>query len=392
MDSFPATFGLVFTDAIEHARTHTAKLAGDVTRTTLTRVTNSIHQGALEGLSMPHIAERIDDRLLEQIIPGQSRATVIARTETIRASNYGSQAAARGTGLTLNKVWLATLDGRQRETHAAANGQTKALDTPYDVGGWSLAFPGDPNGPGEETIQCRCTEYYEEDASAAAEPEVDPDVVEDFAPATNIKDAERYAMRQFDLDKVDYKQMSLDQANEMNHALTRLTRAQGVPKQWRSIHPMSSAVAKTERSTLMSVRTRSVSTPGGPTVPKMHLEYNAREFSPAKLRKTLEGMSNRGYTRGMLTVDDLVTHEFGHLLAGEGAPNLAALNAREAKFVELVHGALGGRAKARAVMNPILGSYSQSCATETWAEYFRAYHKRLLPDGTDAIARFFSRL
>lgn len=48
-------------------------------------------------------------------------------------------------------------DDRTRESHVLANGQVRPMLAPFDVGGSSLMFPGDPTGPAQEVIQCRCT-------------------------------------------------------------------------------------------------------------------------------------------------------------------------------------------------------------------------------------------
>lgn len=51
----------------------------------------------------------------------------------------------------------AASDERTRETHNAANGQERAYNEPFSVGGFSGMYPLDPSLPAEETIQCRCT-------------------------------------------------------------------------------------------------------------------------------------------------------------------------------------------------------------------------------------------
>jgi SPP1 gp7 family putative phage head morphogenesis protein len=94
------------------------------------------------------------------------RAEMIARTETHGAANYGSQEAAKQTGLPLAREWLAAADDRTRETHREANGQVVGMDDTFRVGDSDLAFPGDPSGPGEEVINCRCAVGYIVDDAA----------------------------------------------------------------------------------------------------------------------------------------------------------------------------------------------------------------------------------
>jgi hypothetical protein len=83
----------------------------------------------------------------------------ILRTEMNRAHNLAAQS--QQTELAqqvpgLRKQWLATGDTRTRLSHLSAHGQVVAVGKPFQVGGASLMFPGDPAGPAHETINCRC--------------------------------------------------------------------------------------------------------------------------------------------------------------------------------------------------------------------------------------------
>jgi HK97 family phage portal protein len=163
-------FGILFDQTIQYARQHSSRLIVQITDSTRRQVQNKIQEGVTAGLSIPNIAALIDELYLEQIIP--NRSTVIARTETIRATNYGAGAAARGTGLDLGKGWLATTDGFAREGHVEAMNRYRTnlipIDTPYEVapepgGNYDrLDYPGDPAGAAENTIQCRCAPFYRE--------------------------------------------------------------------------------------------------------------------------------------------------------------------------------------------------------------------------------------
>lgn len=54
-------------------------------------------------------------------------------------------------------VHNSTADHRTRLDHRLAEGQRVPVGTPFQVGGHELRFPGDPLGPANQTIQCRCT-------------------------------------------------------------------------------------------------------------------------------------------------------------------------------------------------------------------------------------------
>jgi hypothetical protein len=85
----------------------------------------------------------------------QTRANLIARTESTGAANFGAHQALVMEGVK-SKVWLATNDTRTRKTHLAADGEEVGILKKFMVGGAALEFPGDPSGPITETAGCRC--------------------------------------------------------------------------------------------------------------------------------------------------------------------------------------------------------------------------------------------
>lgn len=122
-----------------------------------------VERGIRDGLGIDKVTEQID--LLLTATGSErwpNRAVTVARTETMGAVNAGViraaqlDADARGE-LAPFKVWIATEDDRTRPTHKAADGQRTLLSQPFMVGGAQLLFPGDPRGPANEVINCRCT-------------------------------------------------------------------------------------------------------------------------------------------------------------------------------------------------------------------------------------------
>jgi len=71
--------------------------------------------------------------------------------------NDANMAFAARSNEELVKIWLATADLRTREAHRLADGQRRAPNMPFDVGGEALMFPGDPSGSAGNVISCRCT-------------------------------------------------------------------------------------------------------------------------------------------------------------------------------------------------------------------------------------------
>lgn len=124
----------------------------DMLRTVLT-------QGADEGWSVDEIAQNIGD-----LYDGWSgaRAPRIARTETIKAFNYGCEQQGIAEGMS-NKRWISALDERTRQPpesdfdHWAAHGETVPILDPFTNTGEDLDFPGAPGGSPGNVINCRCT-------------------------------------------------------------------------------------------------------------------------------------------------------------------------------------------------------------------------------------------
>lgn len=114
------------------------------------------------GEGIPELRRRIDSVLsTTETERWPNRATVIARTETIGALNAGRMEAflamaAEEPDVQFETIWLSTSDARTRETHVEADQQRVPLGSPFTVGGFQLWFPGDPTGPPQEVIQCRC--------------------------------------------------------------------------------------------------------------------------------------------------------------------------------------------------------------------------------------------
>ena len=81
----------------------------------------------------------------------EGRAETVARTET--ASVYGAASQAAVEADYAFKRWLSASDADVRDSHAAVNGEVVPVDEVFSNG---LAYPGDPSGPPEEVINCRC--------------------------------------------------------------------------------------------------------------------------------------------------------------------------------------------------------------------------------------------
>ena len=96
------------------------------------------------GLSAEATATAIRERI-PQVIPAS--AEMLAQTELTALVNERSIVAAQNQFPGAAKTWLTVGDNRVRAAHAHAEGQTVPIDQPFQVGGASLMYPGDPSGP-----------------------------------------------------------------------------------------------------------------------------------------------------------------------------------------------------------------------------------------------------
>lgn len=120
-------------------------------------IMNSITQSIIQGESIPETARR-----LARDTASTDRKAMIryARTAMTGAQNAGRMETltrAQGMGIRVKKQWLATLDGRTRDSHQALDGVIADVKDKFPNG---LMYPGDPAGPAGEVYNCRCTLVY----------------------------------------------------------------------------------------------------------------------------------------------------------------------------------------------------------------------------------------
>lgn len=132
------------------------QLAGQVTETTYQAIKDTLSEGAAAGESIPDLAVRVRDVF---DVASTARSQMIARTEVISAYNGSASLAAAQLpdDVVGGQEWISTSDGRTREDHADADGQTVGVGEAFTVGGEQLAYPGDPSASPDNVINCRCT-------------------------------------------------------------------------------------------------------------------------------------------------------------------------------------------------------------------------------------------
>lgn len=138
-------------------------------------------QGVLQGESVGQIADRLtsayggsftiedirraNEKTAKQIaneLARKNRDAAIrnARTMTTGAQNAGridSYKRAQNMGIKMRQEWIATLDNRTRHEHRVLDGQKVEVGQPFEVDGYTIRFPGDPQAAPEMVWNCRCT-------------------------------------------------------------------------------------------------------------------------------------------------------------------------------------------------------------------------------------------
>lgn len=109
----------------------------------------------------PEQVDRMVGRYRERYV--RYRSEVVARTEALRAVHSGNEEMYRqaiDAGQValgqLRRTWVSARDERVRGSHAHLNGEVRGMDETWVGTFGELRFPGDPDAPPEETVQCRC--------------------------------------------------------------------------------------------------------------------------------------------------------------------------------------------------------------------------------------------
>jgi SPP1 gp7 family putative phage head morphogenesis protein len=137
--------------AVAWIQEHAAETVDGITKATRQAIADSVERALTEQFSIDDLIKEISDD-----IGDADRAEVIARTETMRASNQGlleswDQATDKGllTGSEL-KVWIVTPDDRLCPICEPLDEEKRELDDTFNVDGDEIDGP--PAHP-----RCRCT-------------------------------------------------------------------------------------------------------------------------------------------------------------------------------------------------------------------------------------------
>lgn len=116
------------------------------------KLTSAFTASILSGDSIPKMAQKISE------VAEMDRHAAVrnARTMCTGAENAGRSNGykrAEAMGIDLKQQWVATLDGRTRDSHRELDGEIIKVGEKFSNG---CRFPGDPEGAARETYNCRC--------------------------------------------------------------------------------------------------------------------------------------------------------------------------------------------------------------------------------------------
>ncbi|MFA5252736.1 MAG: phage minor head protein, partial [Phycisphaerae bacterium] len=127
-----------------------AEKVKEINDTTKEKLQKTLTEGIADGEGIPKLRNRVIEVMGEA---KTSKAIKIARTETHNTVGSGTAETYAAAGVK-KKEWITSIDGRERLSHAALNGEVVEMDEPFSNG---LDYPGDPSGDAEEVVNCRCS-------------------------------------------------------------------------------------------------------------------------------------------------------------------------------------------------------------------------------------------
>ncbi len=138
--------------ALNFLNSHVARFSFEVNKSTRDALRGALTEKITAGATQADLSAAVAD-IFDQA--KGYRSARIARTETAIAGNAGILDGLKQAGIE-NKRWISSRDEKVRDSHAIADGQEVPIEESFDVGGYFLDHPGDPEGPPSEIINCRC--------------------------------------------------------------------------------------------------------------------------------------------------------------------------------------------------------------------------------------------
>lgn len=143
-------------------RTRTTRALRDIAFTasdaTTGRMTADIADAIVDGYRAGLHGDEIARRLSENVFPPmrQYEAERVVRTELHAGGERAKLDAFRDSNRVQKLMWVSAFLPTSRSTHLAATGQTRSPGQRFDLAGYAARYPGDPDLPVGERVNCQC--------------------------------------------------------------------------------------------------------------------------------------------------------------------------------------------------------------------------------------------
>lgn len=133
------------TQAVSYLQDYTFDNVKDLNEELKNKLRGELQRGIMNGEGVSGLKERVN-KVLEV---GERRSELIARTETMRASNFGRLDGYKQSGIEGKKEWVCSMDARSCALCKSLNGQKVNLNENFRYKGGEINIP-------PQHIQCRC--------------------------------------------------------------------------------------------------------------------------------------------------------------------------------------------------------------------------------------------
>jgi len=400
--------------AIEWLQGNAKNAAFAITNTQYEALRMTLMEGIADGDTIAQLRNRIS----EQLRIARERAELIARTETLKASNRGRLIGMSQSGVVEGKQWLATYDRRTCPMCAEMDGVTMGpLDKPFFEEGDSFTFQGTEETPAPrggvtyrfdyEEVQhpplhpdCRCTilAVFKEVPVSSGVPRIA--IPQGYKPAKSIREAEEFALRELIRKggKCNYGHtFDLEMANIINRELYLLVQQYGRKvgylgnsSGWRTyLQTLFPGARFRGASISQHAWAQYASLPNhiGGWKKADALIFNTRYFGKGKtdeLYRTIQNSFKTGFHKGS-SVESIVHHEYAHLLDEHFGVNTSPVYFPKWSGPDGLKSSIGTQPGHSPYENRkfYVSGYANENDHELWAEAFANYREGLYKVGKD---------